>query len=150
MLNPGLLLLILFVGVPLIELYTMIEIGGEIGAFPTVFLVVFTALLGGLLVRMQGLSTLMRVRATMERGEVPAIEMLEGVVLMIAGVSLLLPGFITDAVGFLLLIPPLRRWLVRRWLKASGRVDVHATIVGESRRVDRPRIIDAEYRRDDD
>ncbi len=149
MLNPGLLLLILFVGVPLVELYAMIQIGGEIGAFPTVFLVVFTVLLGGLLVRMQGLSTLMRVRATMARGEVPAIEMFEGVALILAGVLLLLPGFITDAVGFLLLIPPLRRWLVRHWLNASGRADVHATIVGEARRVERSRIIDVECRRDD-
>ncbi len=149
MIHPAWLFLLLFVGAPLIELYLMIQVGNEIGAGPTVLLVLFTALLGGLLVRMQGISTLRRVSATLARGEAPAIEMLEGVLLVAAGLGLLLPGFVTDTMGFLLLIPPLRRWLVLRWLRSSTRVEVRTVIDGEARRLEPRRIIDAECRRDD-
>ncbi len=151
MINPLPLLLLLFLIAPAIELYLMIQVGSRIGAGPTVLLVLFTAVLGGLLVRMQGLSTLNRVRRTLARGEAPALEMLEGVALALAGVLLFLPGFVTDTAGFLLLVPPLRRWLVMRWVSAPGRrVGLHATIDGEARRVGAGRIIDAESRRDDD
>jgi len=118
--NPLLIFLLLFVGVPLTELYFLIKVGAQIGAFPTIFLTVFTALLGGWMVRLQGFSTLQRVREAMERGEMPAIEMLEGAILLICGVLLLLPGFITDVVGFIFLIPPVRRWLLTVGLQSSG------------------------------
>ena len=107
--NPSLLFLLLFVTIPLVELYLLIEVGAEIGAVPTIGLTVATALLGGVLVRLQGFSTALRVRQGLERGEVPAVEMLEGLVLLVTGVLLLLPGFFTDAVGFLFLVPPVRR-----------------------------------------
>ena len=118
--NPGLIFLLLFIGVPLIELYFMIEVGSQIGAIPTISLVVFTAVLGGLLVRLQGFSTLMRVREMTERGEIPAVEMLEGAVLLLAGFSLLLPGFFTDALGFLCLVPKLRRWAIITFLQRAS------------------------------
>ncbi len=109
------ILLILFLTIPLLEIYLLIKVGSIIGALPTVFLVVFTAVVGALLLRMQGFATMRRVQATLARGELPAIEMLEGLVLLISGALLLTPGFFTDIVGFLCLIPSLRRRLIL-WL----------------------------------
>lgn len=114
--NPFPVLLFLFILVPLVEIYILIEVGGLIGAVPTVSLVVFTAVLGALLLRHQGFVTLQRVQATLGRGELPAQEMLEGVALVIGGALLLTPGFVTDFFGFLCLIPPVRQWVIRRWL----------------------------------
>jgi len=83
-----LLLLALFFAVPLIEIYLLIKVGGWIGALPTVFMVVFTAVLGVLLLRQQGLATLQRVQATMARGQVPALELLEAMLLTVGGAAL--------------------------------------------------------------
>lgn len=146
--KPLLIVLLLFVGIPLTELYFLIRIGSQIGAFPTIFLTVFTALLGGWMVRVQGFSTLMRVREMMERGEMPAIEVMEGAVLLICGLLLLLPGFITDAVGFIFLIPPIRRWLLTAGLKGSGILrPLHPGATGEQHRQE---VIEGEFRREDD
>ena len=143
--NPLLLFLLLFVGVPLFELYWLIQMGGVIGALPTLFLVIFTAVLGGLLVRMQGFATALRVREITARDEVPALEMLEGAVLLAAGFLLLLPGFFTDLVGFLLLVPPLRRWLLLQVLRRMQ--VIHPA---HPPREERPgRVIEGEYRRED-
>ena len=146
--NPGFIFLLLFVGIPLFELYFMIQVGSEIGAFPTVFLVLFTAVLGGLLVRVQGFSTALRVRDAMERGEVPAVEMMEGALLLVAGVLLLLPGFVTDAVGFLCLIPSARRAMVLWFLKRSN--VIWPAPPKHSQTPPDHRIIDGEYRHEDD
>jgi Protein affecting phage T7 exclusion by the F plasmid len=141
------LFLLLFVGAPLVELYFLIQVGSFIGALPTIALSVLTAVIGGALVRMQGLGVLLRVRQAMDRGEAPALELLDGAVLLVTGFLLLLPGFLTDILGFLLLIPPLRRALILRYV----RVDT----LGPSRddddlgAGDRPRIIDADWRRED-
>jgi UPF0716 protein FxsA len=138
-----------FVGIPLFELYWLIKVGAEIGAIPTVFLVVFTAVLGGLLVRMQGFSTALRVRGSMERGEVPAIEMMEGAVLLVCGIMLLLPGFFTDLIGFLGLVPPIRLWLVMAILK-KARVIQPPSHRREPETPPSHRIIDGDFRREDD
>ena len=145
-----LIFLVIFVFIPLTELYVIIEVGDEIGAFATIWLVVLTAMLGGWLVRKQGMGILFRIRQQMERGEAPAIEMLEGALLAIMGILLLLPGFITDALGFLLLIPPLRKFLVVEFLKRSGAMtNADVTIVREDasghRRID---VIEGEFRRE--
>ena len=146
--SPALIFLLIFVGAPLLELYLLIEVGSVIGALPTIALSVFTAVLGGLLVRIQGFGVLFRVQAAMERREVPALELLEGAMLLLTGLALLLPGFITDAVGFLLLIPPLRRWIIVHWLEARGSLRPAAGGPGASQ--SRPdRIIEGDYRRDD-
>ena len=146
--SPALIFLLIFVGAPLLELYLLIEVGSVIGALPTIALSVFTAVLGGLLVRIQGFGVLFRVQAAMERREVPALELLEGAMLLLTGLALLLPGFITDAVGFLLLIPPLRRWIIVRWLKARG--SLRPAAGGPGGPQSRPdRIIEGDYRRDD-
>jgi UPF0716 protein FxsA len=147
-LNPLAILLFLFVFAPLAELYVLIEVGSEIGALPTILLSIFTAILGASLVRLQGFSVLMRARGMMARGEAPAIEMLEGMALAITGFALLLPGFITDAIGFLLLITPIRRALIIKGLLRGGvmrpasgaqsHTHQHIEIEGEFRREDRP------------
>ena len=145
--NPVVVFLLLFVGIPLFELYLLIKVGGEIGAIPTISLAVFTAVLGGLLVRTQGFVTAMKVRQAVDRGEVPAIEMLEGVVLLLAGVLLLLPGFVTDVVGFLCLIPTVRRFLVLTFLRRAK--VMHPAAGSAHQAPPGQRIIEGEYRRED-
>lgn len=145
--NPLALLLALFIGVPLVEIYFLIKVGSWVGAIPTVFLVVFTAMLGVMLLRFQGLTTLRRVQETMARGEIPAVPMLEGVLLLIAGAVLLTPGFVTDAIGFVLLVPPLRQALVRRYLQ---RFLVPPGGPGGGTDHQGPRTIDGEFRREDE
>jgi UPF0716 protein FxsA len=108
-----LMLLLIFFSVPVVEIYLLIKVGGWLGALPTVFLVVFTAVLGVLLLRQQGFAALRRVQAALAHGQIPAMELLEGVLITLGGALLLVPGFFTDGLGFLLLIPPVRRWLVR-------------------------------------
>lgn len=109
---PLVLLLLLLIVVPLIEIYILIEVGKVIGALSTVGLCVLTAVIGGLLLRQQGLETLRRARVNLERGAVPAVEMFEGLALAVGGVMLLTPGFATDVVGFACLIPFSRRLIV--------------------------------------
>ncbi|MCG6863320.1 MAG: FxsA family protein [Chromatiaceae bacterium] len=138
--------LLLFVGVPLIELYFLIQVGSQIGALPTIGLSIFTAILGGALVRVQGFSVLMRVRDAMGRNQVPALEMLDGAVLLVAGLVLLLPGFFTDIVGFLLLVPMLRRLLISRFVHVvpvQPPSDRASTQAG-------PQVIEGEFRRERD
>lgn len=114
--RPLPLLLLVFFSLPVIEIYLLVKVGNLIGALPTVFMVVFTAVLGALLLRQQGFATLRRVQASMARGQIPAMELLEAMLLTLGGALLLTPGFFTDALGFLCMIPPARRWLVRTLL----------------------------------
>ncbi|MCG6895586.1 MAG: FxsA family protein [Thiocapsa sp.] len=136
--------LLLLVGLPLLELYVLIRVGSEIGAFPTIALSVLTAVIGTWLVRRQGFGLLLRVREMADRGEIPALEMLDGALLIVAGLFLLLPGFMTDAAGFLLLVPALRKRLVGRAVHVIP-ARPHGSLKGE----DRPRIIEGDYRRED-
>lgn len=148
--SPLVLFLLLFVAAPLVELYLLIEVGTVIGAIPTIALTVFTAVLGGMLVRLQGVSVLLRVRELTERGEIPAIEMLEGAVLLLAGLALLLPGFITDALGFVLLITPVRRALILGWLRRRGVLHPgQRPSTGQGGKPGQRRIIEGEYHRED-
>lgn len=146
------LLFILFLTVPLIEIYLLIKVGSVLGALPTVALVILTAVIGAALLRMQGFVTMQRVRQSMARGEIPALEMLEGVVLLICGALLLTPGFFTDTIGFLGLIPPLRRglilWLIDRGVIAAvqpGRQGRHHNDQHSGNRT-----IEGQFWRDDD
>ncbi len=148
MLSPGVIVLLVLVAAPLVELYLLIEVGSVIGALPTIALSIFTALLGGALVRLQGFRVLFRAQASLEKREVPAFELLEGALLLLVGLALLLPGFVTDAVGFLLLIPPLRRSLILRWLAARGSLaPAEPAQRGDGPRSDR--VLEGEYRRED-
>jgi UPF0716 protein FxsA len=143
------MLLALFLIVPIIEIYLLIKVGGLIGAIPTVFLVVFTAVLGALLVRQQGFATLARVQESMARGELPALQLLEGVLVLFGGVLLLTPGFLTDVIGFMLLVPRLRQGLIR-WAINRGVLDVAGASGSGHDNHHRPRTIEGEYWRDKD
>ncbi|MEQ9608985.1 MAG: FxsA family protein [Kiloniellaceae bacterium] len=105
------LLALVFIGLPLLEIAVFIEVGGAIGVWPTIALTVATALAGSLLLRAQGLAALNRARIQMDQGQLPAREMFEGVCLVLAGALLLVPGFVTDALGLLLFLPPFRELL---------------------------------------
>jgi UPF0716 protein FxsA len=111
------LLLLAFIAVPVFEIYLFVKIGGLIGAGATIGLVLLTALLGAWLLRLQGLATIARVRGQLDAGRLPAMELLEGVVLVFCGALLLTPGFFTDLIGFLGLVPPVRQGLIRLALR---------------------------------
>jgi len=150
------ILFLLILIVSLLEIVLFVEIGGIIGPFWTIVSVVMTALIGAVLLRIQGLMTLMRAQQNLEQGRMPHLELVEGVILLLAGAFLLTPGFFTDTVGFLVLVPGFRRavaaWLLRQAsvFMASGglgpggpagpavhrRADGHYTIEGEARRED--------------
>ena len=112
-------LFILFLLVPLIEIYFLIQVGEEVGAGWTIFLVLATAFIGAGLLRMQGLNTMQRAQVSITQGQLPALAMLEGVALLISGGLLLTPGFFTDLAGFLLLIPLLRQALITRLIEKA-------------------------------
>ena len=99
------ILLLLFIFVPIIEIGLFIKVGGFLGFWPTIALVLITAFVGASLVRSQGLQTLMNVQSRLQQGELPAQQIVEGVMLAVAGVLLLTPGFMTDALGMLILLP---------------------------------------------
>lgn len=105
---------VLFFALPLIEIYFLIQVGEVIGALPTILLVVLTAVLGAVLLRQQGLSTLARFQQSVAKGEMPAAALLEGVMLLIGGILLMTPGFFTDAIGFACLLPYSRIWLAKK------------------------------------
>lgn len=146
----ALLLLAAFIGIPILEIIVFIEAGDRFGLWPTLAAIVVTAIIGAALVRLQGLGVLARARRTLDAGEIPMREVYDGVCLLIAGAFLLTPGFITDSLGFLLLVPPFRAWLRRwvgRYLAASGRVTVHGARPPPERDRDRNGvIIEGEYR----
>ena len=118
------ILFLLFLTVPLVEIYFLIQVGQEIGAFSTVLLCILTAALGTILLRIQGILTLMNAREKLRQGEIPADNLLEGLILLIAGVLLLTPGFVTDVIGFLCLVPSLRSMLALRMLHQAFRDDL--------------------------
>lgn len=109
----GLFILLAIIGLPLLEILVFVEVGSEIGAVPTVLLTIATAVAGSLMLRLQGLSLLRRVRAEMDRGQVPGEDIMQGALIVVASVLLLIPGFITDALGLLLFVPPLRAAIAR-------------------------------------
>ena len=101
-------LILMFLALPAIEIYLFITVGDLIGPLPTIGLTVLTAVVGALLVRAQGLTVMRRAQESVDRGEAPVQEALDGLALFVAGVLLVVPGFFTDAIGGLLLIPFVR------------------------------------------
>ena len=104
---------LLFIIIPIIEIYLLIEVGSHIGALWTVMLVIATAVIGVNLLRYQGVATLRRAQQNMSQGTMPAMEMMEGLCLAVGGALLITPGFMTDSIGFICLIPVTRRALIR-------------------------------------
>ena len=108
------ILFLLFIIMPIIEMTVLIKVGSVIGVFYTVCFVVLTAIIGASLLKRQGLSTLMRANQRMNAGEIPAKEVAEGFMLAVGGALLLTPGFVTDAVGFALLLPGIRGLMIKQ------------------------------------
>lgn len=117
------LLLLLFIVVPLVELYVLLQVGQAIGVLPTIALLIADSVLGSLLMRSQGRAVWRRFNAALQSGRPPAREVLDGALVIFGGALLLTPGFATDVLGLLLLLPPTRA-VVRRLLVRSlaGRV----------------------------
>ncbi|QCN95533.1 FxsA family protein [Azospirillum argentinense] len=130
--NP---LLLLFLLLPIAEIATFIEVGDWIGAGPTVGLVILSAILGSVLIRWQGLSVLKRAQQAAERGESPVGAVFEGFCVVVAGLLLIIPGFLTDIVGILLFVRPVRnalgRWLFDR-MKGAASFQMHGRMGGQA------------------
>ena len=107
--------------IPLLEIAAFVVIGGQIGVFATLALVVVTAVVGSVLLRAQGFGLINRIRTEMNAARVPARELVHGVMLLLAGALLLTPGFVTDAAGFVLFVPPFREAV---WVFLRNRVIV--------------------------
>ena len=120
---------VLFLIIPIIEIYFLIKVGEVIGALPTIILVVLTAVIGAGLLRQQGLSTRARLQQNISQGKIPAQEMLEGVILAVGGALLMTPGFVTDTIGFLCLLPFSRQYIASNIMKRSA-MSVGATMGG--------------------
>jgi len=120
-------LIALFVLVPIVELYVLLEIGKKIGVFSTIAIIIVTGIVGAYLVKKQGFYILFRVKNQMNEGMIPTDSLLEGLLVIIGGIFLITPGIITDITGFLLIIPQSRfiffkfakQWLIHK-LKVQG------------------------------
>ena len=137
-------ILTIFIVVPLLEMFLLIKVGNLIGAFSTVVLVVLTASVGTMLLKHEGLATLSRLQQKIRLREIPDTELLEGIMLIVGGALLLTPGFVTDSIGLICLIPrsrrPIARWLVRKVTSHIGKA---------SQQSEKPNIIEGEYYKDD-
>ena len=111
--------LLLFI--PILEIAVFILIGGQIGVISTLGMILVTAILGSILLRIQGFATLTRIQEQSRNGTIPGKELVSGVMIMIAGVLLLTPGFVTDSIGFLLFFPPFRQLL---WSSIASKIMV--------------------------
>jgi len=110
-------LFILIIGIPLLEIFLFIKVGSYIGAFNTIFLIVVTAFIGIIYARYEGFNTLKSGVSQLMRNEIPIYEMISGAALAFAAILLILPGFATDLLGFLLIFPPTRKIFVNKFSK---------------------------------
>lgn len=132
---------LLFFVLPLIEIYLLIQVGQVIGAFPTILLVIATSVLGAYLLRQQGLSALARLQNNLRQGQLAAEEMKEGVFILLGGILLMTPGFFTDFLGLLCLLPPTRKLLMKllsRSAKRGSKVIYEDVYIHTNTRVQEP------------
>ena len=122
------LLLAVFVGMPLLEIVVFVTVGGRIGLLNVVLLVVATGIIGATVASRQGSAVFRRAQVAMREGRFPGREIAHGAMVLVGGVLLITPGFITDGVGFLLMVPPVRealtRWGRRRFQVQTGTIDI--------------------------
>lgn len=143
----------LFLLFPLIELAILIKVGSVIGVFPTLLLLVATALLGSFMLRIAGVATAWRARERLARGELPEQEMIEGLMIAVGGGLLLLPGFISDLFGLVCIIPFTRRLIIRRVLQRAARQAERQRAFSDdpmARNQPRHNVIEGEYERRED
>ena len=143
---------------PVIEIWPLIVIGDEIGVLPTIAWLILAAIIGINLIRYLGVATMFSVNQQLRRGEVPAQAVVGGMMMGVAGVLFVIPGFVSDFIAVLLLIPPLRRGLLNRWLRNmrvktaryQGNVyDVEAETPPPTEPEKIGRTLEGEFRRDD-
>lgn len=146
-------LLILLIMIPLVEIYFLIQVGDQIGAGWTIIAVLSTAIIGLNFIRQQGFKTVQKIQQRIQAREAPAQEGFDGLCLCIAGVFLMIPGFVTDAIGFLLLVPPIRTLIYSKLSRFQPSVQVHSVYVdprsNPHETKDNPRIIDVEVEEKD-
>ena len=105
--------ILFIIGIPLVEIYLLIKVGGIIGAFNTIFLIFFTAIMGVYFARLEGLNAVRSGFSQLVKNELPIYEIISGAALAFAALLLIIPGFLTDLVGFLLIVPVTRKFLIR-------------------------------------
>lgn len=136
----------LLLSIPLAEIATFVIVGSQIGVFPTLGMVLVTAIAGSILLRIQGFGVVRRIQETMNAGGVPGRDLVHGMMIMVAGVLLLTPGFITDTLGFLLFVPAIRdagwRFLKSRIVILGGPAGAGAHRPNSRGRDGRPQTID--------
>ena len=149
-------LLLLFIAIPVVELFLLIEIGQRVGTLTTVGIIMATGVVGASLARQQGMSTLAHLRADLAAGRLPTDPIVDGVLILVAAAVLITPGLLTDLAGFLCLVPAFRR-LVKRYLKRTferavreGTVGVTAAFDGAGDSSRRPSIKNVTPRRPGD
>ncbi|MBU0677618.1 MAG: FxsA family protein [Verrucomicrobia bacterium] len=121
-------LMVLFVALPLLELMLLLRVGEIIGLGPTVALVIVTGVVGATLARIEGLRVILAIQKDMSEGRMPAVHLVDGAMILVAGAFLITPGIITDATGFLLLIPPVRA-IIRKWVRGKMESRIHADYI---------------------
>lgn len=143
------LILLAILVLPIVEIFLLVQAGALLGFIPTLLLIVATGVLGVQLFRIQGLATWLRLQACLARGEPPTRELVEGPLVLLGGILLLLPGFLTDVLGLLCLWPATRRRMADYLLK-KGWIGI-ATPQGFARgfRGEDPRVIEGEFRKDE-
>jgi len=126
--NLGAILLFLFVGIPCIELYCFATLGAQLGLPTTLLVIIGTGMIGAWLAKREGLAAWQRVQQCLARGRDPSREICDGLLILVAGIALLIPGFFTDVVGLLLLLPPVRMlvaaFLQHHWKPRLSRTHV--------------------------
>jgi len=148
------ILAVLFLVIPILEVYFLIKVSNIIDIFPTIILVILTAVIGAGLLRQEGVSILARLQQNIGQGKLPAQELIEGVMLAVGGALLITPGFITDTIGFLCLIPFTRKFIAKNIMKRSVdkfKAGVNAQMGGftyessTGRTPNDPNIVEGEY-----
>ena len=146
----GLLILLIMIVVPIIEITVFIQAGEQIGVWPTIGLVILTAIVGSALLRHQGLSALFNMRKNMNAGILPLNELFDGICLLLAGALLITPGFVTDGFGLLLFLPIFRdiiKSFAKKHLRNSGVINMNTSpgFKQQTERNQSPNIIDGEF-----
>jgi len=144
---------LIFVVIPMAEIMLFMAVGEHIGFFTTLFMAFLTAVIGGWIVKYQGLHTLADIRRSMDAGQIPLGELFDGICLIIAGATLITPGFLTDFIGFALLVPPIRN-LMRAAIRKHTTWGVEGFGTSDTERASQTPppgdILEGEYERVDD
>jgi UPF0716 protein FxsA len=133
--------------IPFAEIYLLLQVGSFLGAFPTIILVVFTAVLGSWLLKQQGFATFRRFQENIAQGVVPAYELIEGPIILLGGVLLLTPGFITDVLGLACLITPLRKKIAQYIIES--RIIQQSSSAFQATKKAETNVLEGEFKKED-